>query len=220
MRYVLKFITIILPRPTKFCQYFILLIENFNLYSDEDGVKHIRIKARPNKWHENDCPFCHKSCPAYDKHSSRPTTCRGLVWGGILVEVEYQTHRIICLEHGVLACADSVLIPVQAAYLPVKGLQQLIKTIGRVKKLLNPKLKIEGILLTIVDNRTNYARDISRMVYDTYSASIKVFGTEIPMSVRASEVSVEGGSIYSYDPKGKAAFAYMALTKEVLKEAE
>lgn len=93
-----------------------------------------------------------------------------------------------------LACADSVLIPVQAAYLPVKGLQQLIKTIGRVKKQLNPKLKIEGILLTMVDNRTNYARDISLMVYDTYSASIKVFGTEIPMSVRASEVSVEGGS--------------------------
>ena len=101
MRYVLRFLTIILPHPTKFCQYFILLIENFNLYSDEDGVKHIRIKARPNKWHENDCPFCHKSCPAYDKHSSRPTTWRGLDWGGILVEVEYQTHRIICLEHGV-----------------------------------------------------------------------------------------------------------------------
>ena len=119
-----------------------------------------------------------------------------------------------------LACADSVLIPVQAAYLPVKGLQQLIKTIGRVKKQLNPKLRIEGILLTMVDNRTNYARDISLMVYDTYSASIKVFATGIPMSVRASEVSVEGGSIYSYDPKGKAAFAYMALTKEVLKEAE
>ena len=101
MRYVLEFFTIILPHPTKFCQCFILLIENFNLYSDEDGVKHIRIKARPNKWHENDCPFCHKSCPAYDKHSSRPTTWRGLDWGGILVEVEYQTHRIICLEHGV-----------------------------------------------------------------------------------------------------------------------
>ena len=98
---------------------------------------------------------------------------------------------------------------------------QMLKTqLGRVKKQLNPKLRIEGILLTMVDNRTNYARDISLMVYDTYSASIKVFATGIPMSVRASEVSVEGGSIYSYDPKGKAAFAYMALTKEVLKEAE
>lgn len=118
-----------------------------------------------------------------------------------------------------LACVDSVLIPVQAAYLPVKGLQQLIKTIGRVKKQLNPKLKIEGILLTMVDNRSNYARDISLMVYNTYSASIKVFGTEIPMSVRASEVSVEGGSIYSYDPKGKAAFAYMALCRLFRKAA-
>ena len=119
-----------------------------------------------------------------------------------------------------LACADYVLITVQAAYLPVKGLQELIITIGRVKKQLNPKLRIEGILLTMLDNRTNYARDISLMVYDSYSASFKVFATGILMSVRASEVSVEGGSIYSYDPKGKAAFAYMALTKEVLKEAE
>ena len=115
-----------------------------------------------------------------------------------------------------LACADSVLIPVQAAYLPVKGLQQLIKTINRVKKQLNPKLKIEGILLTMVDNRTNYARDISLMVFDTYSARIKVFETEIPISVRVSEISAEGTSIYSYDPKGKAAFAYMALTNQVL----
>lgn len=87
--------------PHKILSILYSLDRNFNLYSDEDGVKHIRIKARPNKWHENDCPFCHKSCPAYDKHSSRPTTWRGLDWGGILVEVEYQTHRIICLEHGV-----------------------------------------------------------------------------------------------------------------------
>jgi chromosome partitioning protein len=115
-----------------------------------------------------------------------------------------------------LACADSVLIPVQAAYLPVKGLQQLIKTIGRVKRQLNPDLKIEGILLTMVDNRTNYAKDIAAMVYQTYSSSIKVFKTEIPMSVRAAEISAEGSSIYKYDPKGKAAFAYTALTKEVL----
>ena len=63
------------------------VIKNCNLYSDKNGVKHIRIQARPNKWHENDCPFCHKSCPVYDKHSSRPTIWRGLDWGGILVEV-------------------------------------------------------------------------------------------------------------------------------------
>ena len=114
-----------------------------------------------------------------------------------------------------LACADSVLIPVQAAYLPVKGLQQLIKTIGRVKKQLNPKLKIEGILLTMVDNRTNYARDISQLVIDTYSNQVGVFQTCIPLSIRAAEISAEGSSIYQYDPKGKATEAFEALVEEV-----
>lgn len=118
-----------------------------------------------------------------------------------------------------LASADTVLIPVQAAYLPVKGLQQLIRTIGRVQKQLNPRLKIEGILLTMVDNRTNFARDISMMVYDTYSSSIRVFETEIPLSVRAAESCVEGRSIYKYDPNGKVASAYESLTEEVLREA-
>ena len=117
-----------------------------------------------------------------------------------------------------LACADSVLIPVQAAYLPVKGLQQLIKTIGRVKRQLNSKLAIEGILLTMVDNRTNYAKDIALQVYDAYSDSLTVFDCEIPMSVRAAETSAEGSSLYVYDPKGKAAFAYTALIKEVIKK--
>ena len=115
-----------------------------------------------------------------------------------------------------LASADSVLIPVQAAYLPVKGLQQLIKTIGRVKRQLNPGLEIEGILLTMVDNRTNYAKDIAAQVYETYSSSIKVFEVEIPLSVRAAEISAEGTSIYEYDPKGKAAYAYAELIREVI----
>lgn len=117
-----------------------------------------------------------------------------------------------------LACADSVLIPVQAAYLPVKGLQQLIKTIGRVHRQLNPKLTIEGILLTMVDNRTNYAKDIALQVYDAYADNLTVFDCEIPMSVRAAETSAEGSSLYVYDPKGKAAFAYTALIKEVIKK--
>lgn len=114
-----------------------------------------------------------------------------------------------------LACADTVLIPVQAAYLPVKGLQQLIKTISRVKRRLNPNLQIEGILLTMVDCRTNYAKDICTLVHETYSTVLKIFKVEIPMSVRATETSAEGISIYQYDPKGKAAYAYRELTKEV-----
>ena len=115
-----------------------------------------------------------------------------------------------------LACADTVLIPVQAAYLPVKGLQQLIKTIYTVKRRLNPNLEIEGILLTMVDNRTNYAKDIVLEVNDVYGKTIPVFPIEIPLSVRAAEISSMAKSIYDYDPKGKAAFAYMSLTKEVL----
>ena len=115
-----------------------------------------------------------------------------------------------------LACADSVLIPVQTAYLPVKGLQQLIKTIGRVKRQLNPKLQIEGILLTMVDNRTNYSKDISNLVHEAYSSSLNVFDVKIPMSVRAAEISAEGSSMYVYDPKGKATFAYTELIKEVI----
>lgn len=116
-----------------------------------------------------------------------------------------------------LACADSVLIPVQAAYLPVRGLQQLIKTISRVKRQLNPRLMIEGILLTMVDHRTNYAKDVSSQVYEAYSSDIHVFETEIPMSVRAAEISAEGSSLYVYDPKGKAASAYTALINDILK---
>ena len=116
-----------------------------------------------------------------------------------------------------LVSSDSVLIPVQAAYLPVKGLQQLIKTILTVKKRLNRKLAIEGILLTMVDFRNNYARDIASRVHTTYGNQIEVFENVIPMSVKAAETSAEGKSIYMYCPKGKVAEAYMNLTQEVLK---
>lgn len=113
-------------------------------------------------------------------------------------------------------CADSILIPVQAAYLPVKGLEQLIKTIGKVKRQINPKLKIEGILLTMVDNRTNYAKDISNLLIENYGNRVRIFENSIPMSVRAAEISAEGVSIYKHDPSGKVASAYQSLTEEVL----
>ena len=114
------------------------------------------------------------------------------------------------------ASADSILIPVQAAYLPVKGLEQLIKTIGKVKRQINPKLEIEGILLTMVDNRTNYAKDISALVVENYGSKVRIFENSIPMSVRAAEISAEGVSIYEHDPNGKVASAYQSLTEEVL----
>lgn len=137
------------------------------------------------------------------------------------IKSEYDYIIIDCMPSlgmltiNALACADSVLIPVQAAYLPVKGLEQLIKTIGRVQRRLNKKLSIEGILLTMVDLRTNYAKDISQLVVDTYSDQLRVFDTLIPLSVRAVEISAEGSSIYQYDPKGKAATAYRTLTEVI-----
>ena len=78
------------------------VIEGANFYTDEDGVNHIRIHARPNVWHEDDCPFCHKRCRRYDKKNPHPRIWRGLDWGGTLVEISYDTHRIECPEHGVL----------------------------------------------------------------------------------------------------------------------
>ena len=119
-----------------------------------------------------------------------------------------------------LAAADTVLIPVQAQYLPAKGLEQLLQTISKVRRQINPKLKIEGILLTMVDTRTNYAKDISNLIRESYGGKLKVYKTDIPRSVRAEEISAEGTSIFKHDPKGKVADAYRVLTKEVLNNAE
>lgn len=119
-----------------------------------------------------------------------------------------------------LVAADSVLIPVQAAYLPVKGLQQLIRTIAMVKKRLNRKLVFEGILLTMVDFRTNYARDVAGKVRESYGDKIEIFDTVIPMSVKAAETSAEGVSIFSHCMNGKVAKAYEAITEEVMADEE
>ena len=119
-----------------------------------------------------------------------------------------------------LVAADSVLIPVQAAYLPVKGLQQLIHTIAMVKKRLNRQLVFEGILLTMVDFRTNYAKDVAGKVREAYGEKIEIFDTVIPMSVKAAETSAEGVSIFSHCLNGKVAKAYETIAKEVLRNEE
>ena len=115
-----------------------------------------------------------------------------------------------------LAAADTVLIPLQAQFLSLRGLQQLIETIMRIKKRINPALDFERILLTMVDARTNYAKDIMEKVRESYGRIIPVFENYIPVSVRVAEASAEGKSIFVHDPKGKAAEAYGILTEEVL----
>ena len=115
-----------------------------------------------------------------------------------------------------LAAADSVIIPVQAQYLSLKGLEQLYDTCRKIRTQINPDLKIEGILPTMVDNRTNYAREVTAKLRENYGSGMKVFQTEIPHSVRAAETSAEGKSIFAHDPKGKVAAAYEQFTREVL----
>ena len=139
------------------------------------------------------------------------------------VKREYDFILIDCMPSlgmltvNALAAADSVLIPVQAQYLPAKGLEQLLQTVKKVQRQINPKLTIDGILLTMVDSRTNHAKEISALLRNTYGSKLRIFGTDIPHSVRAAEISAEGVSIFAHDPKGKVAEAYRELTREVMK---
>ena len=114
-----------------------------------------------------------------------------------------------------LVAADSVIIPSQPSFLSTKGLNLLLHSISKVKRSINPSLKIDGILFTMVDSRTNNAKDIIETLRDTVGQSIRIFDTEIPHSVRAAECSLTGESIFAHDKTGKVAAAYENLTKEV-----
>ena len=115
-----------------------------------------------------------------------------------------------------LTAADQVLIPVQSHYLPVKGLEQLLKTVGKVQRQLNPNLQISGILITMVEGRTNFSKEISQLVRQAYGKGIHVFDTEIPRGIKAAEMSAEGASIFAFEPRSVVAAAYASFTKEVL----
>lgn len=117
-----------------------------------------------------------------------------------------------------LTAANTVLIPVQASYLPIKGLQELIKTIGTVKRQLNPKISIEGIVLTMVDSRANFSRDIIKMLKEAYGEQINIFDEVVPRSVRQEESTVDGKSIFKYAKKSKIAAAYDSLAKTISEE--
>ena len=115
-----------------------------------------------------------------------------------------------------LAVADDVVIPMMAHYLSIKGLEQLARTIANVKRKINPRLDIAGILITMADMRTTYSREIVELLRNNYSSGIRIFDSIIPRSIRAAETSAEGQSIYLHDPAGKVSVAYAALTQEVL----
>lgn len=115
----------------------------------------------------------------------------------------------------VLSAADRVIIPTQPNYLAIKGLDLLLRSIANIRRRLNPSLQIEGILLTMVDGRTNNAKTIAASLDAALGERIRIFDTRIPHSVRAAEAAQEGKSIFIHDKSGKVAKAYEALTKEV-----
>ena len=115
-----------------------------------------------------------------------------------------------------LSAADSVIIPVQAQYLPARAMTQLLRTVSKVKAHTNPNLAIDGILLTLVDNRTNLAKSTVDAIRNNYGSVVKIYKAKIPMAVKAAEVTSKGKSIYAYEPNSKVAQAYADFAKEVL----
>ena len=114
-----------------------------------------------------------------------------------------------------LVAADSVIIPSQPSFLSTKGLGLLMQSISKVKRQINPNLKIDGILLTMVNDRTNNAKDIISALRSGIGTVVRVFDTEIPSSVRVAESSLEGKSIFAHEKDGKVAAAYEQFSKEV-----
>ena len=148
------------------------------------------------------------------------TVVAPLLWLAVRTMCEFTIISCGDTAINALAAADTTLIPVQAQYLSAKGLEQLLQTVQKVRRQINPKLKIEGILLTMTDSRTNYGQQIDNLIRGAYGSKIKVFDQTIPRSVRAAEISAVGKSIFQHDPKGKVAEAYKSLTEEVMANAE
>jgi len=119
-----------------------------------------------------------------------------------------------------LTAADSVIIPVQAQYLPAKGMTQLLKSINMVRTHTNERLNVAGIVMTLVDSRTNLAKEVISTIRANYGLMLRIFDTQIPVAVKAAEATKAGKSIFAYDADSKPAIAYEQLTKEVMKLGE
>ena len=114
-----------------------------------------------------------------------------------------------------LASADKVVIPVQTQYLPAKAMGQLLKTVSKIKRQINPNLEIDGILLTLTDNKTNLSKEVRTELQQTYGGLVKIFNNTIPKAVKIAESTSSGESIFSYDKNSKVAQAYLQFAKEV-----
>lgn len=115
-----------------------------------------------------------------------------------------------------LACSNQVIIPIQAQYLSVKGMEQLLRTIGQVQQALNTGLQISGILVTMANTRTREYRETYASLQEKYGGIVPIFDSIIPHSTKAAETSKHGTSIYKHDPNGKVASAYADLIHEMV----
>ena len=119
-----------------------------------------------------------------------------------------------------LAMADEVIIPVQSQYLSARGMGNLLKIISKVKRQINPKLQVGGILLTLVDNRTKLPNKIREELKEDYGDIVKLYDTQIPCAIKTAESTSKGKSIFAYDKNSKVALAYTNFAKEVLADNE
>ena len=108
-----------------------------------------------------------------------------------------------------------MIVPVQPEYLSVIGMTQLFDTVALVRKQINPTLKVEGVLITLANMRTNLAKNTLEILRQAYGGSVRIFPHPIPYSTKVKEASASSKSIFAYDPKGSAAYAYAQLVKEV-----
>lgn len=119
-----------------------------------------------------------------------------------------------------LASANSVIIPVQSEYFALRGMTDLFKIINKVRRQINPTLKIEGALLTLVDSRANLPKEIATQLKENYGSILKLFNTQIPRAVKTAESTSSGESVFSYDKSGRVANAYSSFAKEVLNDGK
>ena len=142
------------------------------------------------------------------------------------LKINYEYILIDCmpslsmLTTNALAMANEVIIPVQSQYLSAKGMGNLLKTISKIKRQLNNDLKVGGILLTLVDKRTNLPRRIQEELEENYGSIVKIYNNQIPIAIKTAESTATGKSIFAYDKNSRVATAYSFFAKEVLKEDE
>lgn len=148
---------------------------------------------------------------------SRETVLRQYLNG---VKAEYDYVLLDCrpslgmLVINALSASDYVLIPVQADYLAAEDMTELVGTVQSIQRQINPRLKIGGVFLTMV-NETNFRRDIVKSVKEKFGKHLPVLQTVIPATVRLAEISTADKSIFWHEPRGRAAEAYRSLVKEV-----